>query len=46
MPSGWTIGITIVNAKWLLQRDGKISVTVPSLIETDTDELVQALAAA
>jgi uncharacterized protein YuzE len=42
---GQVIGITIVNAKWLLQRDGKISITVPSLIETDADELAQALAA-
>jgi uncharacterized protein YuzE len=43
---GEIIGITIVNAKWLLERDGKISVTVPSLIETNTDELAAALAAA
>jgi uncharacterized protein YuzE len=43
---GEVIGITIVNAKWLLERDGKINVTVPSLIETNTDELAQALAAA
>lgn len=43
---GEVIGITIVNAKWLLERDGKINVTVPSLIETNTDELAEALAAA
>jgi uncharacterized protein YuzE len=43
---GEVIGITIVNAKWLLERDGKINVTVPSLIETNTDELAQAFAAA
>jgi uncharacterized protein YuzE len=43
---GDVIGITIVNAKWLLERDGKINVTVPSLIETNTDELAEALAAA
>jgi hypothetical protein len=35
-----------INAKWLLERDGKIKVTVPSLIETNTDDLAQALAAA
>lgn len=40
------IGITIVNAKWLLDRDGKITITVPSLIETNADDLAQALAAA
>ncbi len=43
---GQVIGITIVNAKWLLERDGKINVTVPSLIETNADELAEALAAA
>lgn len=40
------IGITIVNAKWLVERDGKITVTVPSLIETNPDELAAALATA
>jgi uncharacterized protein YuzE len=40
------IGITIVNAKWLVERDGKITVTVPSLIETNADDLAAALAAA
>jgi len=40
------IGITIVNAKWLVERDGKITVTVPSLIETNADELAAALATA
>jgi uncharacterized protein YuzE len=44
--SGEVLGITIVNAKWLLQRDGKIAVTVPSLIETNADDLAAALAAA
>jgi uncharacterized protein YuzE len=43
---GEVIGITIVNAKWLLERDGKINVTVPSLIETNTDDLAEAFAVA
>jgi len=43
---GEVIGITIVNAKWLLGRDGKITITVPSLIEPDADELAAVLAAA
>jgi uncharacterized protein YuzE len=43
---GEVIGITIVNAKWLLKREGKISITVPSLIEPDADELAAVLAAA
>lgn len=44
--SGDVLGITIVNAKWLLQRDGKIAVTVPSLIETNADDLAAAFATA
>jgi uncharacterized protein YuzE len=44
--SGEVIGITIVNAKWLLDRDGGLSVTVPSRMETDAGELARALAAA
>ena len=43
---GQIIGITIVNAKWLVERDGKITVTVPSLIETNADDLAAVLAAA
>ena len=43
---GELIGITIVNAKWLLDRDGKIDITVPSRIEPNAQELAQALAAA
>jgi uncharacterized protein YuzE len=46
MDNGEVIGITIVNAKWLVERDGKITVTVPSLIETNADDLAAALAAA
>lgn len=45
-PDGEVIGITIVNAKWLLERDGRISVTVPNRMETNADEVAQALAAA
>jgi uncharacterized protein YuzE len=44
--SGEVIGITIVNAKWLVERDGKITVTVPNLIETNADDLAEALATA
>lgn len=43
---GEVIGITIVNAKWLLERDGKLTITVPSRIETSAEEVAQALAAA
>jgi uncharacterized protein YuzE len=36
---GNVIGITLVNAKWLVERDGKIEVTV----HVDADELAPAL---
>ena len=36
---GNVIGITLVNAKWLVERDGKIEVTV----RVDADELAPAL---
>jgi uncharacterized protein YuzE len=42
---GEIIGITIVNAKWLLGRDGKITITVPNPIEPDAEELAAVLAA-
>jgi hypothetical protein len=41
-PSRWLrviVGITLVNAKWLVERDGKIDVTV----RVDADELAPAL---
>ncbi|MDX6651386.1 MAG: hypothetical protein QOJ38_167 [Solirubrobacterales bacterium] len=42
--SGQVIGMTIVNAKWLSERDGKVTITAPSTIETSADELAAALA--
>lgn len=44
--NGSIIGITIVNAKWLVERNGKIAITVPNLIETNADDLAAALAVA
>ena len=41
--TGNVIGVTIVNAKWLSDRDGKITITVPSLIEASAEELAPAL---
>jgi uncharacterized protein YuzE len=47
---GEIIGITIVNAKWLAERDGQITVTVPAAaavpgrLETPADALAPALA--
>lgn len=41
--SGQVIGITIVNARLLSDRDGKITVTFPDRIETSAEELAAAL---
>lgn len=43
--SGDVIGITIVNAKWLLERDRKITLSVPSVIEAPAEDLEPALTA-
>ena len=41
--AGQVIGITIVNAKLLSERDGKVTVTFPDRIETSAEELAPAL---
>lgn len=44
------IGITVVNAKWLAERDGRITVTIPETsraperLETPASDLAPALA--
>ncbi len=40
------VGLTIVNAKWLIARDGHLTVTVPEIIEASADDLAAGLAAA
>ena len=54
--AGEIIGITVVNAKWLAERDGQITVTIPETgtdsetdvdpdrLETSADDLAHALA--
>jgi len=48
---GEIIGITVVNARWLAERDGRITVTVPETardpgrIEGSAEDLAAALAA-
>jgi len=32
---GDVIGLTIVNAKWLLERDGEIKITIPSSLSAE-----------
>jgi uncharacterized protein YuzE len=41
---GDVIGLTIVNAKWLVERDGQITITIPERIETAASVLASALA--
>jgi uncharacterized protein YuzE len=48
---GEIVGITVVNARWLAERDGQITVTVPESahaperLETSAKDLARALAA-
>lgn len=36
---GEIIGLTIINAKWLLERDGTLNVTIPEHIAVSPDAL-------
>jgi hypothetical protein len=44
--TGKIIGLTIINAKWLLGRDGEITVTLPEQVHVEPAALEEALAAA
>jgi uncharacterized protein YuzE len=33
--TGQVIALTLVNAKWLLQRDGELRVTIPNRVSAD-----------
>ncbi len=44
--AGEIIGLTIINAKWLLERDGEITVTLPEQVHVEPAALQAALAAA
>ncbi len=37
------VGLTFLNARWLLDRDGRLIVTVPEKVEASADELAPAL---
>jgi uncharacterized protein YuzE len=44
--SGRILGLTIVNARWLLERDGAITVTLPEpRLRADASDLAEALGA-
>jgi uncharacterized protein YuzE len=45
-PNDELIGITIVNARWLLEQDGKIVITLPNGRQLETSDLQDVLAAA
>jgi uncharacterized protein YuzE len=40
------IGLTVVGARQALDRDGRLSITVPETVETSAEDLAPALAAA
>jgi uncharacterized protein YuzE len=44
--AGEVIGITIINAKWLLDRDHAINITIPEHVAVSPDALAEALTAA
>ncbi len=37
------VGLTVINARHVLNRDGRLIVTVPETVEASADELAQAL---
>jgi uncharacterized protein YuzE len=43
---GEVIGVTIINAKWLLERDHAINITVPEHVVVGPEALSEVLAAA
>ncbi len=43
---GHVIGVTIINARWLLQRDGVVDITLPTTLHASSTELASVLAAA
>lgn len=40
------VGLTVINARSVIDRDGRLIVTVPETVEASADELAPALAAA
>lgn len=38
------VGLTVVNARWLLDRHGRLLVTVPGTVEASAEQLAPALA--
>jgi hypothetical protein len=40
------VGLNVINARWLLDRDGHLTVTMPETVQASADDLAPALAAA
>ena len=40
------VGLTMMNPRFLLERDGSLSVTVPEIVEASADDLAPALPSA
>jgi uncharacterized protein YuzE len=45
-PNGDLIGVTIVRPKWLIEHEGKVTITMPERVEVEPDALRSALAPA
>jgi uncharacterized protein YuzE len=41
--NGEVISVTIINAKWLLERDGYLTITLPHSVRIEAGELAAAL---
>jgi len=42
--AGEVIGLTLVNAKWLVEQNGQITITIPERIQTAASDIAPALA--
>lgn len=40
------VGLTVMNVRWLLDRDGRLTIAIPETVEASAAELAPALAAA
>ena len=40
---GHVIGVTIINARWLLERDGHVTITLPHQVQVAAGDLAGAL---
>jgi YD repeat-containing protein len=43
---GRLVGVTLVNARWLLKQGRPLSITIPERVEVDPKELASAISAA